>query len=472
MILRIKDAETRTLAKRLAELTGESQADAVKDALRAKLEQVESLQGTAPNLDGLDRNDPQREELPRYESRSADRTAAGGRWGAAARRVRGMAASTAENTRGAAVWAAGNAPRGAARVKHGAKHAALRSAAKARDGAVRVKDGATDAAAWAAKKARDGVARGFSATQSYGAPVVTGVAAGVLAVSEKVRSTDPYQKVLRVIRDPIPFWDAYGHLSRFELNLDWTNVDPRKYLYAGTRGTSRGMVEAQRVWETIPEQIRAAGPEATAKYLGDKDWSHIQAYSEGGSHLASNGVFEDASLNRARGSTRMTSGELQAAERVLQRNAFHATLLETATSALEGALTSAAIAGVVAVLEYGLEHQKGEISEKEMYRGIGKTVQVAGISGAAISGLVAATAMAFPATIPVVSALAVPLMVIGFAVLGVRLAKVGKGWYQFFASEQPLRPLALQYWLAGHARAAADYVGDLKGRRLAAEAAQ
>ena len=237
MILYINNAEIRTLAKRLAHLTGESQTDVVKHALQRRLEQVELRQGTAPNLDELNQVDPAHEELRGVQRQSADPTTADSKWGAAADAVRGVIATSAKKTRDAAWWAAENAPRGAARVRDGAKDAALRSAVKARGGAVRVKDEAKDAAAWAAGKARDGVSRGLSATQSYGAPVITGVTAGALAVSENVRATDPYQKMLEVMRDPTPFWVAYGHLSRFAENLDWTRVDPTKYL--GRRHTGR-----------------------------------------------------------------------------------------------------------------------------------------------------------------------------------------------------------------------------------------
>ena len=383
-----------------------------------------------------------------------------------AERSRDGAKQVAGGAKDAAAWSAEKARIGATHIAEGAKDAAVWSADRARDGAGQVADGAKDAAAWSAEKARRGAATGLSVTRTYGAPVITGVTAGVLAVSEKVSATASFQKMLAVMRNPTPFWDAHGHLSQFSLNLDWTNVDPTKYLYAGTRGSSRGLVEAQRVWETIPEQIRAAGPEATAKYLEGKDWSHIQAYSEGGGHSASNGLFEDASLNRARGSDRMTPRELEAAQQVLKSNAFHATLLETAKCAMEGALTAAAIAAVMAVLEYGLQYQRREISEAELYRAIGKSVMAAGISGAAVSGLLAAMAMAFPATVPVISSLLIPLMVIGFSVLGLRLARLGKGWYEVYLSEQPLRPLALQYWLADQARSTAKYVRALTKRRL------
>ena len=140
-----------------------------------------------------------------------------------------------------------------------------------------------------------------------------------------------------------------------------------------------------------------------------------------------NGIFENASLNRARGSDRMTATELEAAQRVLNGNALRATLLETTRCALKGASVAAAMAAVVAVLEYGLLYQRGEITEGEMYRAIVKSVVTAGISGAAVSGLLAAMAIAFPPLIPVVAFLCVPTIVIGFAVLGSRLAVLGKG---------------------------------------------
>lgn len=387
-----------------------------------------------------------------------------------AEKARDGAARIADGVKDAATWSADKARIGATHIAEGSKDVAARSSQRARDGAAQVADGVRDGAAWSAEKTRQGVMAGLSVTRTYGAPVITGMTAGVMAVTENVWAAASFQKMLGVMREPMPFWDAYGHLSRFSLNLDWSNLDPTKYLYAGTRGTSRGLVEAQRVWETIPEQIRAAGPEATAKYLEGKDWSHIQAYSEGGDHSASNGLFENASLNRARGSDRMTPRELEAAQQVLQSNAFHATLMETAKCAMEGALTAAAIAAVMAVLEYGLQYQRREITEKELYRSIGKSIMAAGISGAAVSGLLAAMAMAFPATVPVISFLLIPLMVIGFSVLGLRLARLGKGWYEVYMSEQPLRRLALQYWLTDQAKATANYIGEITRRRLGEEA--
>ena len=346
----------------------------------------------------------------------------------------------------------------ASQVAVGIKNAATWSTEKTRIGATHVAEGAKDAATWSAEKARGGVEQ-----------VADGARDASIWVWGKVRAEASFQKMQEVIRDPTPFWETYGHLSRFSRYLDWGNLDPTKYLYAGTRGEPRDLAGAKRVWETIPEQIRAAGPEATANALEGMDWSHVKAYSQGGSHSASNGIFENASLNRARGSDRMTATELEAAQRVLNGNALRATLLETSRCALKGASVAAAMAAVVAVLEYGLMYQRGEITEGEMYRAIGRSVVTAGISGAAVSGLLAAMSVAFPPLIPVVAFLCVPSMVIGFAVLGSRLAVLRGGWHQVYLSEQPLKPLALQYWLAEQVTATGSYVGRLARRHLVEE---
>ncbi len=362
---------------------------------------------------------------------------------------------TVENETCNAPSAAKKVRRPASRVAVGIKNAATWSTDKTRIGTTHVASVAKDAATRSAEKARGGVEQ-----------VADGVRDASIRVWEKVRTEAPFQKMQEVIRDPTPFWETYGHLSRFSRNLDWKDLDPTKYLYAGTRGEPRDLAAAKRVWETIPEQIRAAGPDATANALEGMDWSHVKAYSQGGSDSASNGIFENASLNRARGSDRMTATELDAAQRALNGNALRATLLETTRCALKGASVAAAMAAVVAVLECGLLYQRGEITEGEMYRAIVRSVVTAGVSGAAVSGLLAAMAIAFPPLIPVVAFLCVPSMVIGFAVLGSRLAVIGKGWHQVYLSEQPLKPLALQYWLAAQVTATGSYVGRLAKRHL------
>ncbi|MDE2926342.1 MAG: type II toxin-antitoxin system VapB family antitoxin [Acidobacteriota bacterium] len=72
MPLNIKDAETHALAKRIANLTGESLTKTVKHALEARLEQLEILKGTTSRVEELDHIALQCANLPRRDQRSAD----------------------------------------------------------------------------------------------------------------------------------------------------------------------------------------------------------------------------------------------------------------------------------------------------------------------------------------------------------------------------------------------------------------
>ena len=72
MQLNIKDADTHALAKRLANLTGESMAKAVKRAIQEKLAQVEKMRGGTQLADELDRIALYCARLPRRDGRSSD----------------------------------------------------------------------------------------------------------------------------------------------------------------------------------------------------------------------------------------------------------------------------------------------------------------------------------------------------------------------------------------------------------------
>lgn len=219
-------------------------------------------------------------------------------------------------------------------------------------------------------------------------------------------------------------------LSNFVANLNWANADPTKYLYAGTRGISRGMKEAHLVWQSIPESLRARGPEAVAKYLEGHDWSHIVPFSAGGSNDASNGIFESAGLNRARGARTMTRKEIRAARRVLRGKAFSTALSATASRMFAAAAVAAATECVLAILEHGLEWQRGRIDRDELLRLIAQKTGRAAGAGAAVSGLMVAVALAFPPLIPLAAHLMLPLAVIGFCATGHRVVRIGVGWYE------------------------------------------
>ena len=146
------------------------------------------------------------------------------------------------------------------------------------------------------------------------------------------------------------FGVAHAALADFAKNLDWDTVReiaPKEYLdkfvTAGTRGVDRTLDEARSVWETIPEQSRAMGPEEVSKHLwgaesqADRfDWSHIVPHSQGGSNEAANGIFELASLNWSRGGKLMEQHEYDAAVQVLKDTAFEPALAKTASQVLSG----------------------------------------------------------------------------------------------------------------------------------------
>ena len=232
---------------------------------------------------------------------------------------------------------------------------------------------------------------------------------------------------------------AHGALTGYAESLDWSAIDPTKYLYAGTRGISRGMEEARLVWESVPEQLRALGPEEVAKRLDGYDWSHIDPYSKGGGNEAANGIFEHASLNRSRGAERMAETEITAAQVALAEQGFQAAVFEVASQVFTGGVVAAVVSCVIASLEFGLEYQRGEITREEMFQCMAREVVKSAAVGATVAGVMAAVALAYPAVIPLASPLLVPLAVLGFCVVGGKVVSLGKGWYELYQSAKSHR---------------------------------
>ena len=112
-----------------------------------------------------------------------------------------------------------------------------------------------------------------------------------------------------------------------------------------------------------------------------------------------NGLWETASLNRARGGERMTTAEIEAARPLAGSEAFQAAVGEMANAALTGGLATAAVSVVLAVTEEALRFQRGEIDEAGMWRVIGTRIAKAGVASAAVAGLVTTVAMAFPGVV-------------------------------------------------------------------------
>ena len=235
--------------------------------------------------------------------------------------------------------------------------------------------------------------------------------------------------------------EAFAGYAR---NLDWNLIDHSKFLLAGTHGVGRGLDEARLVWESIPEHLRALGPEQIAKRLDGFDWSHIVSYSKGGGNEAANGIFEFAGLNRARGAEQMSGAEIEAAAQVLSQTAFKAALEEVASRALTGAAIGVAVTCVLSCLEHGLEYQRNNIDWDEMVRRIGLEVARSAAIGAAVSGILSAVALAYPALIPLAMPLMLVLAVLGVCVVGRKVVRLGRGWYELYR-ESPATGLPLRF---------------------------
>ena len=316
-----------------------------------------------------------------------------------------------------------------------AKDAADRSVALARSSAATATGGLTVTRTAAVDALQGAADKGAAVVRSGAAGVAAGLAATSAAAVPRLRSGS--EAATAAVRSggagvAVGFSTAHGALTGFAENLDWSTIDPTKYLYAGTRGISRGLEEASLVWESIPERLRALGPEEVGKRLEDFDWSHIHPHSQGGNTEASNGIFERASLNRSRGAERMTEAEVQAAQQVLSEQAFQAALVETASQVFTGAVAAAAVGCVLSALEHGLEYQRGEIARDEMYQRIGRAVAKSAAVGGAVAGVMAVVALAFPALIPLAAPLMMPLAVLGLCTVGGKIVRLGKGWYELY----------------------------------------
>jgi hypothetical protein len=124
--------------------------------------------------------------------------------------------------------------------------------------------------------------------------------------------------------------EAYRHVAFEDLPADVI----RQLRTDGTRGELRTIDEARVVYEqNVPAEARGSCDGVRA-VTNDPDipWMHQEPYAEGGSNLASNGVYGPAELNQAIGSRAMTTAEVAEAE------AYTLAVAEQATPGVTGDL--------------------------------------------------------------------------------------------------------------------------------------
>ena len=192
-----------------------------------------------------------------------------------------------------------------------------------------------------------------------------------------------------------------------------------KFAYAGLGGERgvRSAAEAQAFYQdSIPYPIRNLGEDAVSRFLAGKEASHLQSVRNA-PHLAaenSNFIWENDSLNRARGAANMTSGEQLRAQ---ADNAFDAAgimfrdCLETSgMTALYAALLEAPVAAIENWLHYRRGRKTGEEAVKDAAIAIAKRA----VSGATI-GFTITAAVALAGAAPLLTTIAPALLPVGMA---------------------------------------------------------
>ena len=108
-----------------------------------------------------------------------------------------------------------------------------------------------------------------------------------------VLDSPEFQKL--VVNGVAPLWVAGQTVNSFAYHLNFMNLPPHMRVYFQRAGGDwKSLLQAKAVWETIPAQIRAGGPRETARFLSDKDWSHIIPKSQGGRQQPTTGFSKCA----------------------------------------------------------------------------------------------------------------------------------------------------------------------------------
>ncbi len=223
---------------------------------------------------------------------------------------------------------------------------------------------------------------------------------------------------------------ASSKVHHAQLN-DIGKYTPEKlgHLYRGGIRTGAGRTEAQaqQMLDKIPPSQRAGvdGQSAAAKvkeYLADKDASHIEPHSKGGSSHPDNIKWESKTANRARGDQHMTRQEQRQLNIKAQIDNLRGALKAGIEAAPKGAVIGAVTTAPFSLLRNALRVVRGEMSAQDAAL---ETVKETAIGG----GVGAATAF----TVTTVAAACPPVALALTAMSPVLLAAGGAGMvYEFF----------------------------------------
>jgi hypothetical protein len=185
-------------------------------------------------------------------------------------------------------------------------------------------------------------------------------------------------------------------------------------------GIGRNEAQTQQMLDKIPPADRSgvdaqSAAEKVREYLAEKDASHVEPHSKGGSGHPDNIKWEDRSANRARGDREMTSQEQFQLDLTAQIDNLAGAVNAGLKAAPRGAVIAAATTLPFAVLRNALRVVRGEISAQDAMQVTLKTTAIAGGAGGVTALTVTTIAAASQPIAMALAAISPALLVIGGA---------------------------------------------------------
>jgi hypothetical protein len=216
---------------------------------------------------------------------------------------------------------------------------------------------------------------------------------------------------------------ANGHVHHVTLG-DVSQFTPEKvnYIYRGgiRQGAGRTDVQAQQMVDKIPASQRAGvdGQSAAARtkeYLSNKDASHIEPHSKGGSADPSNLKWEDRAINRSNGNKTMSQERQKAIDTKANVDNLTGAVQRGMEAGLKGAVIGAVTTLPFSFLRNALRVSRGEMTSQEAAMETGKETLMGGAVGGMTAFTVTAVASAFPPIAIFLTAVSPALLVAGGA---------------------------------------------------------
>jgi hypothetical protein len=185
-------------------------------------------------------------------------------------------------------------------------------------------------------------------------------------------------------------------------------------------GIGRNEAQTQQMLDKIPPADRSgvdarSSAENVREYLTEKDASHVEPHSKGGSGHPDNIKWENRSTNRARGDRDMTPQEQFQLDFNAQIDNLTGAVKAGLKAAPKGAVIAAATTLPFAVLRNALRVVRGEISAQDAMQVTLKTTAIAGGAGGVTALTVTTIVAASPPIAMALAAISPALLAIGGA---------------------------------------------------------